>query len=220
MSGFSYRVVVLVLTLPLASCGRSRGSSVTPTSPSSLPQRFPLVGTVTGFQDAGLAGAVLEIVDGADRGLRVTTDASGRYRFDAVQTGTITLQATAEGYVPASTPVTVNQALTVSLRLVVIPADFLPIESHVVALIGKPAGTYGGSVVSSGAGCAERLTATGEFLDRTSSLIRTLTWSADPAQVFKPGDHVAYEFCCILAAEADQVADVRLNMAWLNRPCS
>src|SRR5690606_3925709 len=60
----------------------------------------PLAGTVLdGATLAPVPGARL-VVDGT--ALEATTDASGRYRFDDVAAGRITVRVEAEGYMPAA----------------------------------------------------------------------------------------------------------------------
>jgi hypothetical protein len=51
-----------------------------------------------------LAGAVLTVVNGPNNNARVTTDAAGRFAFDRLEAGRLTVNIGAAGYV-AVTPV-------------------------------------------------------------------------------------------------------------------
>jgi hypothetical protein len=167
-----------------------------------------------------LSGVVIEVVDGPNRGVNTSTDAQGRYRFEALSPGQFGLRATARGYVEASTTIALSESLDASFRLDPVPAQFKGVESQVGPLTNRPTGTYGASLVNMGPGCALRLTATGKFLDKNLNTLRTLTWAADPTRIFKAGDTSSYEFCCILSSEALQVSRVDVDFSYLNRPCS
>ena len=211
--------VVLVCAV-ITACGGAK-SSVGPTpTPQSSAQRYALSGTVLGFNAVPLANAVMEVTAGPNQGSRVTADGSGRYRFESLTAGTMTIKASAQGYADASTQVALTENLDASFRLDPLPAQFAGVEKQVGVLANRPTGTYGASVVNEGPGCALRVTATGKFLDKNLNTIRTITWAADPNRLFKVGDTSLYEFCCILASEASQIFRVDVDFNWLNRPCS
>lgn len=217
---------LLCVVVLLGACGGGRTSVAPSPSPSPSPtpappgQRFTLSGVVVGYNAAPLPGVVMEIMDGGNRGVNTTTDASGRYRFESLSAGTMAVRATAAGYVEAATSVSLTENLDASFRLDPIPAQFKGVEGQVGVLANRPAGTYGASVVNMGPGCALRLTATGKFLDKSLNTLRTMTWAADPAKIFRAGDTSIYEFCCILASEASQIFRVDVDFSYLNRPCS
>jgi hypothetical protein len=109
---------------------------------------------------------------------------------------------------------------SLDFKMEVLPAQFDPVGSSVVAIPGKPSGTVGGELVNSGTGCAERLSVTGTFLDRDSKVVAVLTWAAPPTAIFQTGVRVPYEVCCLTNDQAAQVSAVQLAGNWLNRPCS
>jgi hypothetical protein len=90
------RILVLLPTLLAASmCSLPQ-----PASPSPGPWR--LSGTVFSADAAALtrplAGATLTIVEGSNTSANVTTDATGRYTFAALESGRFTLAISARGY--------------------------------------------------------------------------------------------------------------------------
>jgi hypothetical protein len=59
-----------------------------------------LTGTVTDLAtNAGLSGATVLILDGANAGRAATTGSAGEYRFDALQSGNANLSAIAPGFI-------------------------------------------------------------------------------------------------------------------------
>jgi hypothetical protein len=213
------RTLLVMISCLLGACGGGRAASPTsPTSPQS--PRFGITGTVTGFQSAPLGGALVEVLDGADKGQRVVADASGKYAFGALASGSLTLQVTAKAYAPATKAVSLAGDMSVDLQLQAVAAQFGFVQTSVVPLGGKPEGTYGGEIVNASDGCAFRLSATGNFLDRNSNVLTILAWSAPPATIFNPGDHAVYEFCCVSREHAAQISNVDVALNWLNRPCS
>jgi hypothetical protein len=93
------RVSVLLFALFATAC-----SGLTPVAPGPGPFRFS--GTVSRL-DGGvtpIAGADLTVTDGVNKNARTTSDAAGRYVFEALDKGRFTLTIAAPGYV-AITPV-------------------------------------------------------------------------------------------------------------------
>jgi len=103
-------VVILALAgtaATLTGCGSSRstpaGSTFAPTATSPAPAGSQkLNGYVgdTGFRR--IAGADVEVLDGPQAGMRLTSDANGEFTFTGVFSGGVTMRATKEGYVPAT----------------------------------------------------------------------------------------------------------------------
>lgn len=223
MSQRSTQALLVTSALLLSACGgassRSPTSPTSPTSPGSQP-RFVLAGSVTGFQGAPLAGAEVKVVDGVNKGEMVVADALGKYAFSALQSGFFAVQVSAQEYAPATKTVTLSDDAAVDFQMQAIPTDFGFVTTSVVPLSGRPAGTYGGAIVNSGNACAWRVAAIGRFLDQSSNLLTTLSWSATATTVFKPGDRVTYEFCCVTSDQAVRISNVDVALSWTNRPCA
>ena len=68
-----------------------------------------LTGSVTDLaSNAGLSGAAVLILDGANAGRIVSTDRGGDYRFDGLQSGSVNLSANAVGYLESRASVLIN----------------------------------------------------------------------------------------------------------------
>ena len=87
------RTLVTIIGLAAFVCSACGASPTEPTANS-----FALRGIVTGYEGAVLEGATLEVLDGANRGTRVVTDAQGRYGFSDLAPGAFTMQASAVDY--------------------------------------------------------------------------------------------------------------------------
>jgi hypothetical protein len=87
--------------LAFAFIAVSACTRMVPVAPSPGPWR--LSGTISTLDGGGvlrpIAGSELIVVEGANLNARVTSDAAGRYVFDALDGGRFTLAITAPGYV-------------------------------------------------------------------------------------------------------------------------
>jgi hypothetical protein len=66
------------------------------------PSTYALAGTAVEATPVSkiLQGVRLQVVEGADAGMAETTDMNGTFRFSTLKPGTITIEATKEGYLP------------------------------------------------------------------------------------------------------------------------
>jgi hypothetical protein len=94
------RSCVLAVSLLMVLLAASACTRTTPLEPSPGPWR--LSGTVSGITSPGvfvpLGGATLTVIDGVNLDARTTSDAAGRYAFEALAGGRFTLWITAPGY--------------------------------------------------------------------------------------------------------------------------
>ena len=75
-----------------------------------------------------VAGAVVEIVDGADAGRQATTDDHGRYLLESLEEAQVTVRATAEGFAPVDRTLVLASDTTVALAISrELPARRLPV---------------------------------------------------------------------------------------------
>lgn len=101
------RHTAVILAVLIAGCDSTR-SSVVPTAPSvattpvSGPSPSPLPQILSGYvADTAfrvLAGVTVEVMQGPDAGLVMTSDAQGRFSYTGMFAGPVTLRATKEGY--------------------------------------------------------------------------------------------------------------------------
>ena len=84
------RTLVSIIGLAALICNACGASPTEPTATS-----FALRGIVTGYEAAALQGAIVEVIDGVNKGKSVVTDAQGRYGFIDRAPGGFTVQATA-----------------------------------------------------------------------------------------------------------------------------
>jgi hypothetical protein len=75
----------------------------TPSLPAPTPQVFSLSGSVTDTAWRPLGGARVEVTAGSSAGTVSTTDDNGRFRMPGTFTGTVTVTASKDSYVPETT---------------------------------------------------------------------------------------------------------------------
>jgi hypothetical protein len=99
----------------LASCGKKEEGTGT-TGPSA--STYTLSGTVTSQANgAAISGATVQIMDGPNAGKTATTSSSGSYSITGLTTGGGTVRASATGYNPVSTGVTIVSNTTQNFSL-------------------------------------------------------------------------------------------------------
>src|SRR5262245_62075816 len=93
------RCILLVILLTTFGCVSQR-----PLSPSGGPWRFS--GTIFRLEGnqvgSPVAGARLTVVDGVNLNVNATTDDSGHYAFDALESGKFTMAIEAAGFITAT----------------------------------------------------------------------------------------------------------------------
>lgn len=118
------RSLPIVLLVGLVGCGGSSdngGPGPSPT-PTPTPTTFTLSGSVTNASTgAGIGGATVTVVDGANSGKSATTDSGGSFSIGALSVGGFTVRARAPFYEENSTGVTLTADRSVSLALRPIP---------------------------------------------------------------------------------------------------
>lgn len=116
-------LVALVIVFGVSSgCGGRTPTAPEPPPPSpggpTAPEtRFTLGGRVQSTGGAGLASAEVEIVSGVNGGEKRTADGSGRYEFQALLPGLMTIRASASGHLPQTSSVTLSEAMAVDFTL-------------------------------------------------------------------------------------------------------
>lgn len=121
---------------------RSTGGGSAPEPPPAAGERWALTGTIT---DAGsrspLADVLVEVDDGADHERTATTDAQGHYAIGDLDSGTVTVRASRDGFSAktATIALNANRALDFSLERVAAPGPSGPAVSGrtVDALSGR-----------------------------------------------------------------------------------
>jgi hypothetical protein len=106
------------VVIALARCGGSNGTPTTP-SATSAPQ-FSLSGTVYNAlagNTFGVAGATLQIATGLNSGRSTTTDGSGRYHFDGLTGGNMSIRLSAANYAALSRDVVVTSDGTLDFAM-------------------------------------------------------------------------------------------------------
>lgn len=98
-------ILLLICTQLSAGCGSESPSSVLPAAPtavpppvSATPSTFSLTGKVYDTANRPIAGAIVEVLDGANAGHKSTTDATGQFWFTGVFEEGQRLRATRENY--------------------------------------------------------------------------------------------------------------------------
>jgi hypothetical protein len=119
------RVVGTMLLASMAVvCGGKDPAAPSPSptpTPSPSPQPQPatasLSGRVTAADSSPLPNALVEIVTGANAGQSATAASDGSYRFTALQQGTLTIRATATGFVASGRVVALTADAVSDFRL-------------------------------------------------------------------------------------------------------
>ena len=109
-------VTLLMLLCLTTACSKD---SALPTAPSeNEPSRLSIAGVVRQRADGhGVAGARVEIAEGANQGVEVASDEHGRYRLIDLMPGSLVLRVLAEGYAGITHPVTLAADQTLDLVL-------------------------------------------------------------------------------------------------------
>jgi hypothetical protein len=118
------RLACVVITILCAACGSSSTtapSSTTSTPPVTTPSTFTLSGTVTSTTGAGISGATVRIVDGANAGKSTTTSASGAYSFTGLAVAGQTVSASATNFNSVSKGVSTTSNQTLDFQLAPTP---------------------------------------------------------------------------------------------------
>jgi hypothetical protein len=212
------RSIVIFATL-MAAFGNACGG-VTPTSPTPTSSGFALRGLVTGYEGAALPGAILEILDGANKGQRVVTDVQGRYGLTGLQPGGFTIQASAVDYATTTRPVTLTADSSLDFPLRVLLAQMAIIGT--ITPLSHSNGTFGAQfqIVNTGDGCAADVAGTADFFDMNRMLVISLAWSAPATPMFRPGDRSTFEFCCLTREQAAAITQYNSNFRWVTVHCT
>lgn len=98
--------VVLLFSL---GCGDGKSPvQPTPSPVAPTPQVFSLSGSVRDTASRPLGGSRVEVIDGQRASMVTTTDETGRFSMPGTFTGTVTVTASKDGYVPETTTVPPN----------------------------------------------------------------------------------------------------------------
>jgi carboxypeptidase family protein len=156
------QVFAIVLVAMLAGCHKNPAAPSTP-APSG-PTTFTLNGKIVTPDNNGtpISGATATIVDGPEAGKTATTAATGFYSISGLQQTTFTIRVVADGFVTATTSVTVRLAgvvlsslqftsLTVFVGDAIVFDDIVrPVPAAHVTLLDGP--QAGGSAITDDSG--------------------------------------------------------------------
>jgi hypothetical protein len=181
------RPYVIVAALVATSCGGSSPS--TPSSPTTpTPARFRLSGTVSSDRGGVIAGAAVRVLDGPNAPKQATTDASGRYAFEALDQSGFTVRVTASNFEGVSLPVNLTADTVRDVTLSRIPRAVLVAEGEADGVL-QPDGSYAFSAnaVNRGDGCATAISGTTQFFAATNTLVVSLPWTLPQTMIVRPG---------------------------------
>lgn len=111
-----------VLSVCLAACSDETTLPVAPSSPATTSTSnavlFTIAGTITdGATQSAVAGAKVEVIEGANAGRAVTTGADGRYALADLEPGALSVRATAEGFESETRKLSLTSSMTADLPL-------------------------------------------------------------------------------------------------------
>lgn len=110
---------VLVATSALFGCGGGGSSPTSPSGPptTTAPAATSLSGTVAVNGGSRVAGAVVTILDGPNKGRETTTSSSGDYRLEGLTAGNANVKASATGYPDGTAGIYISGATTLNILL-------------------------------------------------------------------------------------------------------
>ena len=106
-------ITLLVLAYSLTGCNSRSPMAPAPASQPgvSVPQpttAYEVFGYVADTAFRPLAGVEVEIVDGPQAGMRLTSGAAGAFTYSATFGGSVTVRATKDGYITATKGIQAN----------------------------------------------------------------------------------------------------------------
>jgi hypothetical protein len=107
--------VMLGIALAGAACTVLQHSE--PAAPVPTGLRHQLTGSILAVGGGPIASASLTVINGSDTGLRVGSDADGRYAFSSLSSGRFTMAVEAPGYETANPIVDLTRDLSVDFAL-------------------------------------------------------------------------------------------------------
>ena len=107
----TWATVVSLVVLATAGCIQQRA----PLAPASGPWRFS--GTITSISGARIAGARLTILDGPNVNVQATSDGSGRYVFEGLESGSFSVLIERSGFASVTPLVDLFRDIDVNFAL-------------------------------------------------------------------------------------------------------
>jgi hypothetical protein len=111
-------IAVLVLAYSLAGCNSRSPVAPAPVPQAGVPQPLPqpttayeVFGYVADTAFRPLAGVTVEVVDGPQAGMLLTSGAAGAFTYSATFGGSVTVRATKDGYITATKGIQANPSL-------------------------------------------------------------------------------------------------------------
>jgi hypothetical protein len=109
-------IALLVLAYSLAGCNSRSPVAPAPTSPPGVSVAPPttayeVFGYVADTAFRPLAGVAVEVLDGPQAGMLLTSGAAGAFTYSATFGGSVTVRATKEGYITATKGIQANPSL-------------------------------------------------------------------------------------------------------------
>lgn len=212
-------IVLFVITAAgiLASCSGSPAPAPSPIPPSPpTPALFALSGAVTS-RSGPVPGALLEILDGADRTRTTMTGPDGTYRLSGLTPGSFGIRASLGNYVADDHRVTLQGADgTQDFRLTRPVLTFF--DDLIVTEIPGHQYRFKGSMRNDGDACATNVRGIAK-LSFNGLTVLSAPWSLDPARIVRPQEATTYEFCCLEDRYAGQTGSYTVTFEYVALAC-
>jgi hypothetical protein len=145
----------------------------------------------------------VRVLDGPNAPKQATTDASGRYVFEALEQSGFTIRATAVNFEGVSAPVNLTADTVRDLTLAKILRADLAGEGYAGGVL-RPDGSYAfpANAVNRGDGCATAISGTTQVFDAANTLVVSVQWTLPQTMIVRPGERFLFTVCCLTRDQA------------------
>jgi hypothetical protein len=110
--------LAITMAVFFAACsGNSNSPTPPPTTTTTVPVSLTLSGTVTSTTGAGISGATIRVLDGANAGKSTTSGAGGAYSLTGLSVSGMTVNASATNYNATSQGITMTSSQSLNFTL-------------------------------------------------------------------------------------------------------